>query len=284
MAEPPSDKISAERADSASSNHLGSKSAGIKARLENHHTKGEKNNVEGDKDKALLKNKPNSYKWLSKSSKRRVRSSAQKQKRIEDYGFKQTMTIQVVHTGYVHLKHPSLFDNGGLEKLARWRLEILKRADPFLGCRGVWHRFCCGHQFRVLCTLCAEAWEFCKSTKDSPQLAENIRKNLHWPIQCSRCEGTPQHNPSWELEDESVGEPYEIVRFVPFSLEYLDEEGFRSMSSHSFYRIPKWNRWRLPKPKKELCNTPANRLCQSQVLGAAMRHGWVVKVKGIEIT
>ena len=179
-----------------------------------------------------------------------------KQKReLEDCGLKRTVFIQFKDTVHIHSNYGRILSNGGLKALAQRRLRILEATDPFSGCRGLWHRFSCGHQFKVLCSVCAEAWDTGNYPHCEPKVLArpigDLKDNLYWPKLCSECEGIPHYNPSWAFDDAPVDMFCVITLFMALKLEYLDEEGLRSTSRASFYRIPMWNRWGLPMPSEE---------------------------------
>src|SRR5690349_15702532 len=129
----PSNSLSSDAADAPSFISLRSKTAGNK-RHEIVYTQGAKISIEVGIDTTLTMQKPKEYTWLSKSSKRRVRSGVQKQKlkrEMEEYGSKETVIIRFKNTGYLHVKYGSLLDDGVLEAIAQCRLRILKGSDPF---------------------------------------------------------------------------------------------------------------------------------------------------------
>jgi hypothetical protein len=83
-----------------------------------------------------------SYKWLPKSAKRRLRKANQKEKTLPEK------------------KQAPLPNNIVPKRLAQWRKRKLERGtDPFTQCQTVWKSFSCGHNQRVICYWCDDAWE-----------------------------------------------------------------------------------------------------------------------------
>ncbi|PSN62062.1 hypothetical protein BS50DRAFT_136504 [Corynespora cassiicola Philippines] len=86
---------------------------------------------------------PKSYRWLSKSSKRRIRKGKQKQ----------TGSLQSID-----LVDPEVLP--APRHLVDWRLkELQKGFDSFLLCRGALHLFTCGHVIAILCKECSQFWD-----------------------------------------------------------------------------------------------------------------------------
>lgn len=90
--------------------------------------------------------KPNGYKSLSKSGKRRIRKKLQTNKYKEEEVFPVRVETKPEKTAVP-------------KRIIQWRNRKLKRGtDPFQHCYGVWHGFSCGHNYRVLCPSCDHGW------------------------------------------------------------------------------------------------------------------------------
>ncbi|KAF2241009.1 hypothetical protein BU26DRAFT_185908 [Trematosphaeria pertusa] len=132
--------------------------------------------------------KAKAYKWLSKSSKRRIRKGMQKQKRTiqGDHGKERAPSSAESWLREMTFGRQRKDDEG----MARWRRMKAGSDSSLLSeCRGPLHQFACAHRFQVLCPSCADAWELGISRQCPHKLTETkeAKTNLCFERRCPGC-------------------------------------------------------------------------------------------------
>jgi hypothetical protein len=206
-----------------------------------------------------------SYQWLSKSSKRRVRKGMQKvdQKLKEKEGAakEDADKNEEYHTpeglaateevNKSKFEFPSKVGNVP-KRIAQWRERKLERkTDPFTLCFGRWHHFACGHRISVLCIGCTMSWAYgyskrCKryaaarraydtGTQDEGDVSGI---NCHFELACPKCKAGERDVDLSYKKPWSGNLPHWKWEIAGFEPTYLSKESQQILGIHTqFYMI-----------------------------------------------
>lgn len=198
--------------------------------------------------------KPKSYKWLSKSSKRRIRKGMQKARAETPFELRQlaeegaekedlktprikgkrsetvrfTSSALVYPTTWSTLKR----DPGSVApEITETRKRTLEFSDPFKTCYKPRHHFVCGCQLRVLCDSCAKMWDIGK-WESCASGATGATPNRHFEALCPVHVGMPTIPASEQNPGRDLGYAEECAFKAPV---YIVKTGVRGFTQGEYY-------------------------------------------------